>query len=194
MTDSHGVHVQHNHCDNGHFADNAFLADSEKNKWHITYCGVNAYFQNGIAEKIIKNVHQYAWKQLLHAWSRSYVWLYTHVHFDVLCTSTPLYLSRMMVIWDSSFLLKSDVEQKGHPHRHQFGTEDGFGKHPKKKLRQKHLVELFQKLVDLMPLILVFILCIWSWLFQACFFHSLLSWLELTFMKYLSLQKIQVEF
>ena len=32
FSESHGVHVQHYHCDNGNFADNAFIADCEQNR------------------------------------------------------------------------------------------------------------------------------------------------------------------
>ena len=60
-------HVQHYHCDNGHFADNAFIADCEQNKQHITYCEVNAHFQNDIAEWVIGDIQDQAWKELLHA-------------------------------------------------------------------------------------------------------------------------------
>ena len=55
---SHGVHIQHYHCDNGLFANNAFITDCEKNKQHITYCRVNAQFQNGIAEREIRDIQE----------------------------------------------------------------------------------------------------------------------------------------
>jgi hypothetical protein len=50
-----GVHIPHYHCDNGQFADNTF-----KNSWSAkgqrpTFCGVNAHFQIGIAEKAIRD-------------------------------------------------------------------------------------------------------------------------------------------
>jgi hypothetical protein len=50
---SQGVTIKHYHVDNGRLADNAFLKDTKEAipSQSITYCGVNAHFQNGIAEK-----------------------------------------------------------------------------------------------------------------------------------------------
>ena len=48
-----GVTVRHYHADNGRFADNAFIGDVAQEGQTITYCGVNAHWQNGIAEKRI---------------------------------------------------------------------------------------------------------------------------------------------
>jgi hypothetical protein len=36
----------------------------------ISFCGVNAHFQNGIAEKIIRDIQEQARTMLLHAKSR----------------------------------------------------------------------------------------------------------------------------
>ena len=47
----HYVKIRHYHADNGRFADNAFLEDVAKKGQMISFCGVNAHFQNGIAEK-----------------------------------------------------------------------------------------------------------------------------------------------
>ena len=67
---SHGVVIQHYHCDNGRFADNAFKAHCDANRQRISYCGVNAHFQNGIAERAIRDLQEQARKQLFHAKSR----------------------------------------------------------------------------------------------------------------------------
>jgi hypothetical protein len=67
---NNGVHIQQYHCDNGRFADKAFINHCEQQQQHITYCGVNAHFQNGIAEKAIRDIQEQARKQLLHARSR----------------------------------------------------------------------------------------------------------------------------
>ena len=48
--DQHGVKITHYHAGNGHFADNAFIADCKAQRQGLSYCGVNARFQNGIAE------------------------------------------------------------------------------------------------------------------------------------------------
>ena len=53
FSQAHGVTIKHYHCDNGRFADNAYLEHVTKSGQTITYCGVNAHFQNGIAEKRI---------------------------------------------------------------------------------------------------------------------------------------------
>jgi hypothetical protein len=61
------VRVLHYHADNGRFADNAFRADVEDKRQTISYCGVNAHFQNGIAEKRIRDLQDAARTMLLHA-------------------------------------------------------------------------------------------------------------------------------
>ena len=45
------VTIENYHADNGRFADNLWLADIARNNQTITYCGVNAHWMNGIAEK-----------------------------------------------------------------------------------------------------------------------------------------------
>ena len=67
---SHGVVVRHYHADNGRFADNLFIESVANSGQTISYCGVNAHFQNGIAEKRIRDLQEQARKQLLHAKAR----------------------------------------------------------------------------------------------------------------------------
>jgi hypothetical protein len=58
----HGVHIHHYHCDNNSlYADNAFKESCKSSHQRLTFCGVNAHFQNGIA--ILESEQ----KQLLHA-------------------------------------------------------------------------------------------------------------------------------
>ena len=64
------VTVQHYHTDNGKFADYAFIQSVVETGQMISHRGVNAHFQNGIAEKIIRDLQEQACKQLLHAKSR----------------------------------------------------------------------------------------------------------------------------
>jgi hypothetical protein len=52
----HGVRILHYHCDNGQFADNAFKNSCRAKGQQLTFCGVNAHFQNGIAEKAIRDL------------------------------------------------------------------------------------------------------------------------------------------
>jgi hypothetical protein len=51
---------------NGQFADNTFeKACHDSHQW-LTFCGVNAHFQNGTAEHAIRGLFKSARKQLLH--------------------------------------------------------------------------------------------------------------------------------
>ncbi len=63
----HGVSIKQYHCDNGRFADKGFIAACEAKGQRISFCGVNAHFQNGIAEKAIRDITEAARKILLHA-------------------------------------------------------------------------------------------------------------------------------
>mgnify|MGYP006201056313 CR=1 FL=1 len=55
FAEQHGVRIEHYHC------------DCEMSQQRLTFCGVNAHFQNGIAEKAIRDLSESARKQLLHA-------------------------------------------------------------------------------------------------------------------------------
>ena len=46
-----GVKITHYHADNGCIADNAFITNCKDQRQGLSYCGVNAHFQNGIAER-----------------------------------------------------------------------------------------------------------------------------------------------
>jgi hypothetical protein len=69
---SQGVTIKHYHADNGRFSDNAFIKDIKEARLSqsITYCGVNAHFQNLIAEKRIRDLQEPDRKQLIHAKAR----------------------------------------------------------------------------------------------------------------------------
>jgi hypothetical protein len=88
-----GVRILHYHCDNGQFADNAWKQSCKASRQRLTFCGVNAHFQNGIAERAIWDLLESAHKQLLHArahWPAA-------VHFALrpyaLCNATLLHNS-----------------------------------------------------------------------------------------------------
>ena len=70
FADQHGVIIQHYHADNGRFADNMFMSSCEQQRQRLTFCGVNAHFQNGITERAIRDLTESARKQLLHARQR----------------------------------------------------------------------------------------------------------------------------
>jgi hypothetical protein len=55
-----GIRILHYHCDNGRFADNAFKNSCSTKRQQLTFCGVNAHFQNGIAEKAIRDLRESA--------------------------------------------------------------------------------------------------------------------------------------
>jgi hypothetical protein len=65
-----GVCIQHYHCNNGQFYDNAFRQACHESRQCLNFYGVNAHFQNGIAERAIRNVSKSARKQLPHACAR----------------------------------------------------------------------------------------------------------------------------
>jgi hypothetical protein len=65
-----GVTILHYHADNGQFCDNAFRAACEQGGQRLTFCGVNTHFQNGRADKAIRDLSESARKQLLHAQAR----------------------------------------------------------------------------------------------------------------------------
>jgi hypothetical protein len=66
----HSVKIQHYHCDNRLFSDNAFKQACHKQCQQLTFCDVNACFQNGIAKQAICNLSESMHKQLLHARAR----------------------------------------------------------------------------------------------------------------------------
>jgi len=69
-----GVNIEHYHADNSRFADNAFINSVKEKYQSISYCGVNAHWQNGRTKKRIRYLAEGDRKQLLHAkvrWSRA---------------------------------------------------------------------------------------------------------------------------
>jgi hypothetical protein len=63
----YNVIIKHYHCDNGRFADHGFINHCNAKQQTITYCGVNAHFQNGLAEKTIRDQQDQARTMLLYA-------------------------------------------------------------------------------------------------------------------------------
>jgi hypothetical protein len=58
--------ILHYHCNNGFFANNAFKNNCNAKGQCLTFCGINAHFQNSITKKAICNLHESLRKQLLH--------------------------------------------------------------------------------------------------------------------------------
>jgi hypothetical protein len=67
---SHGVKILHYHADNGRFAENAFKEHCTMHNQKQTFCGVNAHFQNGIAERQIRTLQDHARTMLMYATKR----------------------------------------------------------------------------------------------------------------------------
>jgi hypothetical protein len=61
------VNIHHYHADNGIFAAKKWLAHTETQKQSITFCGVGAHFQNGVAKKHIQDLQELARTMMLHA-------------------------------------------------------------------------------------------------------------------------------
>jgi hypothetical protein len=62
----HGVEIPHYHCNNGKLADAACIQSCKESRQKLTFCGVNAHFQNGIAEQAIRDLSKSVQKQLFH--------------------------------------------------------------------------------------------------------------------------------
>jgi hypothetical protein len=92
----HSVHILHYHCDSKRFADNTFKQSCKASRQRLTFCGVNSYFQNGIAECAIWDLSKSAYKQLLHAralWPAVVhiaLWPYTLCNAALLHNSLPV--------------------------------------------------------------------------------------------------------
>ena len=93
--EARGVTVKHYHADNGRFADNGFVNHIIKNQQSISYCGVNAHFQNGMAEKRIRDLQDQTTTMLLHAESKwpdvisSNLWPYALREANEALNATP---------------------------------------------------------------------------------------------------------
>ena len=90
-----GVTIKHYHADNGRFADNAFIQDCQANNQILSYCGVNAHFQNGIAERRIRDLQERTRTSMLYAmnkWRKMVIinlWPYAMRHANDVANATP---------------------------------------------------------------------------------------------------------
>ena len=64
------VQVKSYQADNGRFAENKFMAAIKEAGQTITFCGVNAHFQNAVAERRIRTLQDQARTMLIHAQHR----------------------------------------------------------------------------------------------------------------------------
>ena len=94
-SEERGVHICHYHADNGRFANKGFIDNCQLNNQHLTYCGVNAHFQNGIAEKRIWDLQEATRTSLLfalHKWPcmlSIHLWPYAMHTANETMISTP---------------------------------------------------------------------------------------------------------
>ena len=67
MAATFGIRVKKFHTDNGIFEEEDFKRNVSDNNQTISYCGVRAHIQNGIAEVDIKQLTEKARTMLIHA-------------------------------------------------------------------------------------------------------------------------------
>ena len=94
-SEERGVHIRHYHADNGRFANKGFIDNCQLNNQRLTYCGVNAHFQNRIAKKRIRDLQEATRTSLLfalHKWLRMlslHLWPYAMRTANEIMISTP---------------------------------------------------------------------------------------------------------
>ncbi len=67
MAHDEGIIIKQIHSDNGVFSSAAFRADCETQSQKLSFSGVGAHHQNGVAESNIKTISQWARANMLHA-------------------------------------------------------------------------------------------------------------------------------
>jgi hypothetical protein len=79
---THGVHIKYYHADHGRFKDNLFMKSIEDERQAISFGGVGAHHQNGVAKERIGDLQRRATTLLLHAQRRwpdainTHIWTY----------------------------------------------------------------------------------------------------------------------
>ena len=90
-----GVKILHYHADIGRFADNAFINDCKTQSQGLSYCGVNAHFPNGVAERRIRDLQEQTRTSMLYAMSKwkkmilICLWPYAMRHANDVANATP---------------------------------------------------------------------------------------------------------
>jgi hypothetical protein len=121
---SHGVNIKHYHADNGRFAENAFMQHVDKCNQTISFCGVNAHFQNGRAERRIRTLQDLTRCQLLHAKMRwpsgisTCLWPYALKNVVDILNDTPNKCSKISRV---EVFAKTEVRPNLR-HHHHFGV------------------------------------------------------------------------
>jgi Reverse transcriptase (RNA-dependent DNA polymerase)/GAG-pre-integrase domain len=89
------VQVKSYQADNGRFAENKFMTAVKDSGQTITFCGVNAHFQNAVAERRIRTLQDQARTMLIHAQHRwpkaidAHLWPYALRVANEVHNSTP---------------------------------------------------------------------------------------------------------
>ena len=90
-----GVKITHYYADNGRFTDNAFITDCKAQRQGLSYCRVNAHFQNRIAECRIRDLQEQTRTSMLYAMNKRKrmilicLWPYTMRHANDVTNATP---------------------------------------------------------------------------------------------------------
>ena len=88
---SHGVVIKHYHANNGCFIEPLFMDHCKASAQTMSHSGVNAHFQNSIAEKRIHNLQDAAHMMLVHAkhhWPNT---INAHLWPYALCTANNIH-------------------------------------------------------------------------------------------------------
>jgi GAG-pre-integrase domain len=123
-SESNGVKIRHYHADNGRFAENAFMNHIDKSNQTISFCGVNAHFQNGRAERRIRTLQDLARCQLLHAKIRwptaisTCLWPYAVKNVVDILNDTP---NKFEKVSRTELFAKTEVRPNLR-HHHHFGV------------------------------------------------------------------------
>ena len=94
-SEQRGVKILHYHADNGRFADNEFINDCKRQGQGLSYCRVNAHFQNSIAERRIRDLQEQTRTSMLYAMSKwkkmilICLWPYAMRHANDVANATP---------------------------------------------------------------------------------------------------------
>jgi len=92
---SHGMTVEHYHANNGRFAENKFHKAVAQKGQTLSFCGINAHWQNGVAERRIRELQDHARTMLIHAnrcWPKAidtHLWPYAVRTANDVFNSTP---------------------------------------------------------------------------------------------------------
>ena len=70
FAETHGVKIKHYHADNGIFASKGWREHCRVGGQGLTFAGVNAHHQNGVAERKIRSLQELARSDLIHAHHR----------------------------------------------------------------------------------------------------------------------------